>query len=273
MAKKTTIDEPVSQQREYLRLLTGLVRGMQADARKVLVPQVGAIKREREAELRGDGWIEDLAYLIAELEVMADGRMESVFDRLPTMFTATSKFNDRQFRLVVKGGTGLEIPATTGASGLPAIQRALGIDVYRAEPYLEPLRNAWVSRNIDLIKTLPAKLHPELTGIIDRGVANGLSVKQMQDQLIDRYSVTESRAKLIAQDQILKANSELTRHRMESVGVDEYIWRTMNDSRVRPEHTEREGERFKWSDPPDGGHPGMAVRCRCRAEAIWPDDE
>jgi SPP1 gp7 family putative phage head morphogenesis protein len=274
MAKKKLFNEPVSQQREYLRLLTGFVRGMKADARKVLLPQVGAIKREREAELRGDGWIEDIAYLIAELEAMAEGRMESVFERLPNMFAATSKFNDGQFRLVAKAksGTGLDIPATTGTSGLTALQKALGIEVYRSEPYLEPLRNAWVARNTDLIKTLPVKLHPELTGIIDRGVANGLSVKQMQDQLIDRYGVTESRAKLIAQDQILKANAELTRHRMESVDVDEYIWRTMNDGRVRPEHEEREGKRYQWSDPPDGGHPGMAVRCRCRAEAVWPEE-
>ena len=45
-----------------------------------------------------------------------------------------------------------------------------------------------------------------------------------------------------------------------------YIWRTAGDSKVRSSHAERNGETFSWDAPPEGGHPGEAPNCRCRAE-------
>lgn len=42
----------------------------------------------------------------------------------------------------------------------------------------------------------------------------------------------------------------------------------MGDRRVRPNHAARSGLVFKWSNPPDGGHPGQAVRCRCVAQPL-----
>ncbi|QJE73761.1 minor capsid protein [Aerophototrophica crusticola] len=47
-----------------------------------------------------------------------------------------------------------------------------------------------------------------------------------------------------------------------------YVWRTMRDERVRPSHAERDGKVFRWSDPPQGGHPGEASNCRCWAEPV-----
>ncbi len=47
-----------------------------------------------------------------------------------------------------------------------------------------------------------------------------------------------------------------------------YIWRTAGDSKVRSSHAERNGETFSWDAPPEGGHPGEAPNCRCRAEDV-----
>jgi len=47
-----------------------------------------------------------------------------------------------------------------------------------------------------------------------------------------------------------------------------YIWRTRGDSKVRSEHAERDGKVFEWDNPPEGGHPGEAPNCRCRAVEI-----
>ena len=47
-----------------------------------------------------------------------------------------------------------------------------------------------------------------------------------------------------------------------------YIWRTRGDSKVRSEHAERDGKVFEWNNPPEGGHPGEAPNCRCRAEEL-----
>lgn len=47
-----------------------------------------------------------------------------------------------------------------------------------------------------------------------------------------------------------------------------YVWETQEDDRVRPEHAAREGQVFKWSDPPAGGNPGSEYGCRCSAHAF-----
>jgi len=47
-----------------------------------------------------------------------------------------------------------------------------------------------------------------------------------------------------------------------------YIWRTRADSKVRSVHAERDGKVFDWDNPPEGGHPGEAPNCRCRAVEI-----
>jgi hypothetical protein len=60
---------------------------------------------------------------------------------------------------------------------------------------------------------------------------------------------------------------------LQSVGVERYIWRSVQDSRVRPEHAEYNGNEYGWDDPPPDGNPGQPVRCRCHAEAVWPDEE
>lgn len=47
-----------------------------------------------------------------------------------------------------------------------------------------------------------------------------------------------------------------------------YIWRTMQDLKVRPAHAFNNGKVFDWKEPPPTGHPGKAYGCRCWAEEI-----
>lgn len=49
---------------------------------------------------------------------------------------------------------------------------------------------------------------------------------------------------------------------------EQYIWRTVKDSDVRPAHAAREGQIFSWTNPPEGGHPGEDYNCRCWAEPV-----
>jgi len=52
-----------------------------------------------------------------------------------------------------------------------------------------------------------------------------------------------------------------------------YIWRTTGDSKVRSSHAEQNGKTFSWDAPPEGGHPGEAYNCRCRAEDVKEKEE
>lgn len=267
MAKKTTFNNPDSQEREYVRLLLRYSKQLQADVNRVLLPRLDDILVQYNVEARSDSWIDTLDALIAELAQLAFDAMGSVVIRLPGQFNAVSKFNEGQFKLVVKANTGLTLPPVM--PGAPS-SSLLGVNVFRSEPFLKPLAEGWISENTALIKSLPTRLHPELEGIVRRGVMNGQSVKDIKDQIKARYGVTDYRAKLIAQDQTLKLNADLTRYRLQSVGVERYIWRSVQDSRVRPEHADRNGKTYSWKEgPSNGSHPGQEVRCRCRAEAIW----
>lgn len=207
-------------------------------------------------------------------QVIEDNRIfQPVIDRLPTFFALTSQFNDKQWRMVVKGGTGYDIPPSqaviAGQTTAPVSSGVLGVDAYRAEPWLREMQELWVSENTRLIKSIPADELSDMEGIIQRGVMNGSSAETIKKHIQERYGVTERRAKLIAVDQIGKANSALTKQRQADAGITGYKWRGVLDERERPEHRAREGNSYKWSNPPPDGHPGQPVRCRCYAEPDW----
>lgn len=264
---KKTFQNPDSAERQYTRLLLWYSKKLRADINLVLLPKLDDIVLQFKVEARQDTWTETIDMLIAELIRLAAEGLFVVTERLPGMFTLVSKFNDGQFRMVVKANTGVDLPPVIKGSSLSSL---LGINVFRDEPYLASLAEGWVKENTSLIKSLPTRLHPEIEGIIRRGVMNGVAVSDLKAQIKARYGVTDYRAKLIAQDQTLKLNADLTRYRLMSVGVSTYTWRSVMDSRVRPEHAERNGKEYSWEKPPSGGlHPGQEVRCRCRAEAIW----
>lgn len=75
-------------------------------------------------------------------------------------------------------------------------------------------------------------------------------------------------ANFIARDQLAKLTQSINSAHAVYLGSRKYIWRTMCDDRVRPEHAAREGKKFSYSTPPAGGAPGDACNCRCEAEAI-----
>jgi SPP1 gp7 family putative phage head morphogenesis protein len=270
MAKKSTFSSPDSQEREYTRLLLRYAKTLKADINRLLLPRIGDISLQYNVESRADTWIDTITSIMAELAILASNALGLTVSRLPGQFAAVSKFNESQFKIVVKANTGYDIPKVM--PGAPK-NISLGVNVFRSEPFLAPLAEGWVSENTSLIKSLPTKLHPELEGIIRRGVMNGQSVADIKDAIKAKYDITDARAKLIAQDQTLKLNAKLTEYRLKSVGVEEYTWKTAGDSRVRPTHVALNGKKFSWGKPPPEGAPGTPVRCRCRAEAIWPDDD
>lgn len=268
MAVKTLFANPDSAEREYTRKLLRYARELAANVERELIPELEKIAAEYAADARRDAWTDTLAALIAELDRLGAAGAVTTSEALPTQFSTVSKFNEAQFKMVVKANTGFDLPPV-----MPGAPKALlGLSVFRDEPFLVPLAQGWIAENTSLIKSLPTRLNPELEGIIRRGVMGGASVRDLKEQLRARYGVTEYRATLIAQDQTLKLNADLTRERLTSVGVDQYIWRSVQDSRVRPEHVEYNGRTYAFTKPPPDGNPGRPVRCRCRPEAVWPEE-
>ena len=95
--------------------------------------------------------------------------------------------------------------------------------------------------------------------------------------------MTKSKANLLARDQVGTLSANLTRTRQESAGVEEYIWSSSGDERVRECHRELNGQKFRYDDPPamwymtkhgkvySGRHcnPGEDYQCRCVAKPVF----
>lgn len=149
-----------------------------------------------------------------------------------------------------------------------------------SEPWLREQMSLAVKENAELIKSLPEDMLFEVRGIVNRGVLDGTRSEDLAKLIAHRFDVTESRAVLIARDQVGKWQGSLTRLRHLDAGVTEYIFSTSQDERVRPGHRALNGTVQSWSKPPvvdpktgRRAHPGMDVRCRCVAIPRLDEDE
>lgn len=178
--------------------------------------------------------------------------------------------------------TGKAVSDHTGRELNRQVKSVLGVDIFQSEPWLEEELAAFTRENARLIKSLTDEHARKVEALVSDAVRKGRSWEQLSGDLQAQLGVGKNRAKLIARDQIGKANGRITELRQRAIGIERYVWRTVGDRRVRgtpggafpdahPSHYARDGKAFSWSEPPPGGHPGEAVRCRCTAEPDIPE--
>lgn len=149
---------------------------------------------------------------------------------------------------------------------------ALGIDLLHGEPYLKQQLGMFADDNARLVTSLAQEHLDQVAGIVMRSARTGQRVEDLRDELQARFSIAESKAELLARDQVGKLNGELTQLRHKAVGVTQYEWSTSRDERVRSRHAALEGTSHSWDDPPvvdektgRRAHPGQDFQCRCTA--------
>ncbi len=91
---------------------------------------------------------------------------------------------------------------------------------------------------------------------------NGRKVVTSQAQISSRRAVN------VAVDRVGALRSIEIRAKAKANGSNAYIWVTVGDDRVRDEHAERNGNKFKFSEPPEDGNPGEPPNCRCSAAVV-----
>lgn len=155
------------------------------------------------------------------------------------------------------------------------VKRTLGIDImgdYYKGTQFQQLVDWWIADNVKMIKTIPQKTLDKMRDAIKSGFVSGESSKTIAEQIREAYNVDKRRAQFIARDQTAKLNAQITREQQADAGVDEYVWRTAGDSRVRDSHKALNGKRFKYGVPPvvdkktgRRANPGQDFQCRCVA--------
>ncbi|MBK8199224.1 MAG: minor capsid protein [Acidobacteria bacterium] len=152
------------------------------------------------------------------------------------------------------------------------VMAAVNIDVTpltRSETIGPALREA-ISESTRLIRDIGDQTADRLERAALEAFENGEGKAGLAKRLRDEFGYARRRANLIAEDQLGKLTGKLDELRQSEAGIDSYQWLTVGDGRVRPTHAARNGDEFRWSDPPIGGHPGTEIRCRCRARAVIP---
>ncbi len=174
------------------------------------------------------------------------------------------------------------------AASLRETSRVLGMERRMLVPDM-PL-DAWTERNVGLITNVSDQLLEQIEGVVTGALDTGLRYEELALQLQERLGVAESRAVLIARDQVLTGYSQLSQARIQRVGIDDYIWHCVDDQRCRGKpgglypnsgnHWQLNGTPQKFSAPPivdkrtgRRANPGEDILCRCTAEPVFADDD
>ena len=151
------------------------------------------------------------------------------------------------------------------------MKEAVGVDLQSIvqNEGIEDILIATTRDNVGLIKSIPDEYFKKIENIVFSNTVQGSTSGSMIKQIQKVNGSTAKRAKLIARDQSSKLNSALSQARQQNLGIEEYVWRTSGDERVRDNHKSKNGKTFRWDSPPkDTGHPGQDIQCRCVAQPI-----
>lgn len=152
--------------------------------------------------------------------------------------------------------------------------KRLQINLIKDEPKFGGLLTKWRKQNVSLIKSMQADRLSRVEELLknNAGMRVETLTKALQEQFDD---VTPRQAELIARDQTLKLNAQVTQERHAAAGITEFFWTTSNDERVRASHRALDGKRFEYAEPPlvDGRRllPGEDYQCRCIPFPILPE--
>lgn len=224
--------------RELFAMLDAAWEAMQPDIERMAQPE----KRQDAFDISG------LAAALARGRRAFEEQAAPSASKLAAIAESVSKANARQWKRIVKS--------------------AIGIDLFSTDQALSGLVSEFSTENVQLITSIGDTFFSQIEELTQQGIRDGRRPESIAKEIEERFSVSKSRAKLIARDQVSKLNGQITKSRQTELGIEKYIWRTSQDERVRDSHKELDGQEFSWADPPSVGHPGSDYQCRCWAEPV-----
>lgn len=258
---------PASMEREYQRLTDSYMKVLN-DVMKEHLLDLKAIAKEEEIEkYRADG-LKDLI-----------GKVVDVFANIGMVFAERIHYFKLQERIEYLANS---TKKRTAKEWKKECRATLGIDImedYYTGDFYKTETEKWVEKNVNLITSIPKDSLGKMQEIVLQGYQEGLPTKTVIENIQESYSVSKSKARFLARDQLAKLNGDITRHQHLDAGVTKYRWSTSHDSRVRDSHRDLEGQVFSLDDPPIVDkkrgrrcHPMEDYNCRCVAIPIFEID-
>lgn len=146
----------------------------------------------------------------------------------------------------------------------------LGIKTAIASEGLSEIMKSSKIENISLIESIYGQYFMNVDGDVMRGISSGTTT-QINENIFKRGSITERRAGNIANDQTRKVYNNMNKQRMQSQGLNKFIWRHSSGGQFpRQDHIDMDGNIYSFDDLPvidrrtgEKGIPGQAINCRC----------
>lgn len=241
--KPKNIVVPRALEIDYARMLLKISKYCQAQAKDIVLPE--------SSKYIGDSWLDSL--MSAFRETLTRYIMDEAFNLANSIVTAVRKDTDTQL-------------------GKHAFS-VLGIDLtpfYRGTDIQREIDNQ-IMANVALINSIPAQYADKVEAAVLTSLQTGSTNEELAAKIKHIGGVTDSRAILIARDQIGKIQAGINKQRQTALNVLTYDYWTALDDKVRPQCEANHGQTFSWDQPPPGGHPGEKIQCRCTAQPNYED--
>lgn len=143
-------------------------------------------------------------------------------------------------------------------------------------PRLRAVVEAATQASVGLITRIPEKFLGAVQTRVMTAITTGSGLEKLVPYLTKKYKGDVRHAHLTALDQIRKVSESVNATRLQSLGVQEYVWMHTGGERYpRKLHQSYSGRVFRYDNPPiidertgERGHPGAAINCRCRQRPI-----
>lgn len=247
---------PVRIEQQYAKMLRGIIDGINAELKGRIADEIRAEVAAREDGYRAD----DLSAVLRAIRSLATGNIPG---------------------LSFVRNIGDSVRSAIDGNWQKAINQAIGVNVALPGTDMSANIDAWAEENTALITNLAQSYLSKVTTAVNSGFRDGLSWRDISKNIQAETGVAKRRADLIARDQVATMNMQVTKQRAADLDIKQFVWRTMEDQRVRgnpsglypkakPSHYARNGKTYNWSDGAGARDkfPGQAINCRCFAANV-----
>jgi SPP1 gp7 family putative phage head morphogenesis protein len=122
------------------------------------------------------------------------------------------------------------------------------------------------------LTNLAADLQAKIGTILTDGIAQGKSLTEIREDIIQAGEVAKRRAELIARTEIMNAVNEAAKERYKRLGITHFEWITARDERVCAKCEPLDGQVYLEKNLPEGGPP-LHPQCRCALNPAFKDEK
>jgi SPP1 gp7 family putative phage head morphogenesis protein len=265
---KTTIESAIKSGR--IQFADGIFKG---DFNASLAKEFRSLGMKFDKRIKG--YRKDLVNLPISIQV-AISQTESAYQAMAAnMIKSIDNINyEGALRDLKLSGTLNKVIKEVDLDFTKTVSKVIGISVDITDSQKETIAEEF-SENLKLfIKDFADEQVLILRKDVEDAVFAGIRAEELQKTIIDRFGVSESKAKFLAKQEISLLTSKYKQAKYEDVGVNKYKW-SISNVRTRPDHRALNGKVFSFDDPPISNqttgarnNPGEDFGCNCVAIPI-----